>query len=57
MLESQMVIWNVKKLAKEFSMSMHSVNKILRSIGAKRWTGNSGCNATKYYWDSKEAEE
>ncbi len=54
MSETPMVIWNVKKLANQFGLSQHRVNKILKSIGAKKWTCGSGPNGTKYYWDSED---
>ena len=54
MLENEFVIWNVNKLAQEFNLSKKRVNMILRSLGAKKWTGKSGVNGTKYYYDPEE---
>ena len=51
MTEAQMVIWNVKKLQKEFNLGTRKIHKLLRDIGAKRWTGKAGMNDCKYYWD------
>lgn len=56
MTESQMVIWNVKKLQKEFNLGVRVIHKILRDIGAKRWTGNAGMNSCKYYWDEEDGD-
>ena len=49
--EKRMIFWNVRKLAKEFNMPANRVARLLKSLGAKRWTAQTGGNAAKWYWE------
>lgn len=47
-----MVFWNVKKLAKEYNMAPTKVGRLLKSLGAKVWSGSSSNKS--YYWGEND---
>jgi len=55
--EPKMAFWKPKKLAKEFGMSQNSVSRLLKSIGAKKWSGGEHGGTAMWYWDPQEVEK
>ena len=52
MTEERIVIWKVKKLAKEYNMAPTKVGRLLKAIGAKVWS-NSSSNKS-FYWGEND---
>jgi len=43
------VIWNTRRLAREFNLSPQKVARILKQLGATRFT--RGSNGSKWIWE------
>lgn len=49
------VIWKVRRLAEEYELSPQKVARILKALGAVRFSG--GKAGTKWIWELEEKEE
>ena len=49
------VIWNTKRLAKEFKMSVTGVVWVLRALGAKRLSKGNGHIGSKWIWECSDS--
>ena len=49
------VIWNTKKLAREFKMTANGVMRILRALGAKRLSKGNGHIGSKWIWECPDS--
>jgi hypothetical protein len=49
MTDDEMVIWSAKKLAREFDMSRQKVGRLLKRLGAKRYTNSTYIWKLDYY--------
>ena len=54
MNKDTIVWWSTKRLAKELNLSTMKVGKILKSIGAKKWSNQKSNRNSIWYWDSEE---
>ena len=45
------VIWNTKKLAKEYNMSVISVSRLLKALGATRMSKSNGHIGSKWVYE------
>ena len=45
------VIWNTRRLAKEFNLPIRQVSRLLRALGATRFTRASRCSSSKWVYE------
>lgn len=45
------VIWNTKRLAQEYNMSVHRVSRLLRALGATRLSKGNGHIGSKWIYE------
>lgn len=57
MSNDTIVWWSTKQLSKEFGLSTSKIGKLLKAIGAKRWSKSPSSNSTTWYYDSEEKEQ
>lgn len=54
-VQDTQVIWKIRRLAEEYDLSPQKVARILKALGAVRFSG--GKSGTKWIWELEEKEE
>lgn len=50
MTEKRMVFWNARKLSNQYGISQIAICRLMKAIGANRWSGGHS-RGTTWYWE------
>lgn len=50
-MEKPMVFWNTRKLSKEFGVRPLIIAKLLKKMGAKRWSKSNRDGGSIWFWE------